>query len=137
MSATSDDVPGLDALLQQAMKLQEQLLAAQAEAQAAEVEGRAGGTAVRVTMTGAGEVRRVRIDPSVVDAAEVDLLEDLIVAALHDAAHKARDLHAAAMGDLGDLGGLGGLGELGGLGAGLSDSSRPDETGQLAHGDPG
>ncbi len=63
-----------------------------------EVQGQAGGGAVKVTMTGGGEVTRVRIDPAVVDPAEVDLLEDLVLAALHDAAAKAQAVQSEAMG---------------------------------------
>jgi DNA-binding YbaB/EbfC family protein len=107
------DLPDLDALFQQAMAMQEQLVAAQAEAQATEVEGRAGGGSVRVTMTGGGEVTRIRIDPSVVDPNEVDLLEDLLLAALRDAATKAQEVQSDAMGGLGAL--AGGLNDLGGL----------------------
>jgi DNA-binding YbaB/EbfC family protein len=105
--------PDLSAILQQAQAMQQQLLAAQAQAQAAQVEGRAGGTSVVVTMTGGGEVTKVRIDPSVVDSADVEMLEDLVLAALHDAAAQVARLQSEAMGDLG--GALGGLG-LPGLG---------------------
>jgi len=126
------DVPDLGQIFEQAMQLQQQLAEAQAEAQATEVEGRAGGGSVTVTMTGGGEVLRVRIDPSVVNAHEVDLLEDLVVAALHDAATKAREVQADAMGGL-DLGGLGGLAggfaddDAGGraLGGGTSEGETP------------
>ena len=54
--------PDLSAILQQAQAMQQQLLAAQAQAQAAVVEGHAGGTSVVVTMTGGGEVTKVRLD---------------------------------------------------------------------------
>jgi len=74
------------ALLARALEMQQRLLDAQAEAADATVEGTAGGGAVRVTMTGTGDVTAVHIDPKVVDPAEVELLEDLMVAAFHDAA---------------------------------------------------
>jgi len=106
--------PDLSALLRQAEAMQQQLLAAQAQAQAAVVEGRAGGGTVVVTMQGTGEVTAVRIDPEVVNPAEVDLLEDLVLAAIHDAAAQVARLQAQAMGGLGDA--LGGLG-LPGLGS--------------------
>jgi len=73
-------------LMARALEMQQRLIDAQAEAESETVEGIAGGGKVRVTMTGAGEVTSVRIDPSVVDPNEVDLLEDLILAALRDAA---------------------------------------------------
>jgi DNA-binding YbaB/EbfC family protein len=121
------DVPDLEGLLEQAMQMQQQLMAAQDRARAAEVEGQAGGGAVKVTMTGGGEVTRVRIDAAVVDPAEVDLLEDLVLAALHDAAAKAQAIQSEAMGPLAGLGlgesGGGGLGELGGLGGLLGDAT--------------
>jgi len=104
--------PDLSALLRQAQQMQEQLLAAQAEAAATEVEGRAGGGSVRVTMTGAGEVTAVRIAPEVVDPADVEMLEDLVLAAVHDAQAQVERLQQGAVG--GALGGLG-PGGLGGL----------------------
>ena len=63
-------------------------------------------------MTASGDVRGVRIDPKVVDPDDVDTLQDLVVGALHDAAHAAQQLQAEKMGPL--AGGLGG--GAGGLG---------------------
>ena len=103
---------GLDmgALLGQAMEMQQQLVSAQAEAAATEVEGSAGSGAVRIRMTGGGEFRDVRIDPAVVDPDDVELLQDLVLAALHDATTQAASLAESAMGGL-DLAALtGGLG---------------------------
>jgi DNA-binding YbaB/EbfC family protein len=101
--------PDMNAILQQAMAMQQQLVAAQQAVQEQTVEGSAGGGAVKVTMTGGGEVARVQIAPSVVDPADVEMLEDLVVAALHDAASKVAAMQQQAMGGFGDLGGLGGL----------------------------
>jgi DNA-binding YbaB/EbfC family protein len=99
-------------ILQQAQKMQEQLMAAQAELAAAEVVGQAGNGLVQVTSTAAGEVRSVRIDPKVVDPDDVETLQDLIVGALHDAARAAQQMQAEKMGPL-----AGGLGDAaGGLG---------------------
>ena len=106
-------------LLKQAQAMQEQMVAAQESAAAQEVEGQAGGGRVKITVTGGFEFRSVRIDPAIVDATEVELLEDLVLAALHDAIAKAQQLQSQA------LGGFGGLGDLGGLG------------GLLPGGDPG
>ena len=93
----------LGSLLDQAQRLQEQLVSAQAAAADTVVEGRAGGGQVVVTMTGEGEPLSVRIDPSVVDPAEPDVLEDLVLAAMRDAVDQARELSQAALGGLGDL----------------------------------
>jgi DNA-binding YbaB/EbfC family protein len=109
------DQGGLDlnALLQQAQAMQEQMLAAQ-EAQAERiVSGRAGGDKVVIEMTGAGEFRSVSIAPDVVDPADVQMLEDLMLAALRDAASQIIQIQQEGMGSL-DLGGLD-LGGLGGL----------------------
>ncbi len=103
--------PDLQMIMQQAQKMQEQLIAAQAELASAEVTGQAGNGLVRVTMTAAGEVRSVRIDPKVVDPEDVETLQDLVVGALHDAARAAQQMQAEKMGPL-----AGGLGDAGGLG---------------------
>ena len=103
--------PDLQMIMQQAQKMQEQLIAAQAELASAEVIGQAGNGLVQVTMTAAGEVRAVRIDPQVVDPDDVDTLQDLVVGALQDAARAAQQLQAEKMGPL-----AGGLGDAGGLG---------------------
>lgn len=103
--------PDLQMIMQQAQKMQEQLIAAQAELASSEVTGQAGNGLVQVTMTAAGDVRGVRIDPQVVDPDDVDTLQDLVVGALHDAARAAQQLQAEKMGPL-----AGGLGDAGGLG---------------------
>jgi nucleoid-associated protein EbfC len=104
--------PDMAMIMQQAQRMQEQLIAAQAELAAAEVTGQAGNGLVQVTMTAAGDVRAVRIDPKVVDPDDVDTLQDLVVGAMHDAARAAQQLQAEKMGPL--AGGLGG--DMGGLG---------------------
>ncbi len=93
-------------LLQQAQQMQQQLLAAQAEMAAAEVTGTAGGGLVSVTGNGTGEVTAVAIDPKVVDADDVETLQDLIVGALADLNTKRDALTQQKMGPL--AGGLGG-----------------------------
>jgi DNA-binding YbaB/EbfC family protein len=95
-------------ILQQAQKMQEQLIAAQAELASAEVTGQAGNGLVQVTMTAAGEVRAVRIDPKVVDPDDVETLQDLVVAAVRDAHRAVNELASEKMGPV--TGGLGGLG---------------------------
>jgi DNA-binding YbaB/EbfC family protein len=102
--------PNMNDLLKQAQKMQAQLREAQAAAAEEIVEGQAGGGVVKVQMTGGIEFRKVTIDPSVVDPDDIELLEDLILAALHDAIHKAQQVSEKVMdnvglGDLGDLSG--------------------------------
>lgn len=99
-------------ILQQAQKMQQQLMSAQAELSEAEVTGQAGGNLVSVTLTGSGEVRGVTIDPKVVDPDDVETLQDLVVGALSDANRALQQLTQEKMGPL--AGGLGGPG--GGLG---------------------
>jgi DNA-binding YbaB/EbfC family protein len=95
-------------LMKQAQKMQQQVLAAQAELADAEVTGTAGGGLVTATLTGAGEVRAVKIDPKAVDPDDVESLEDLVVAAIRDGARAAQELSEAKMGPL--TSGMGGLG---------------------------
>ena len=113
------DLGGLLASAQEA-------ISAQAEAALATVEGSAGGGVVTVTMTGTGEVTDVTLAPEVVDPADVEMLQDLIVAALHDAGLKVTEMQREAMGALGGLD-LGSLGDMfGGLAGGAgSDETRP------------
>jgi len=103
----------MGALLEQAQQMSEQLMAAQAEAAATVVEGQSGGGAVRIEVTGAGEFVSVKIAPGAVNPDDVEMLEDLVLAALHDATKNMGE--AAGGGDL-DLGSLdlGGL-DMGGL----------------------
>jgi nucleoid-associated protein EbfC len=93
-------------LLKQAQAMQEQLMAAQAEAAEQVVEGHAGGGVVTVEVTGGMDFRKVTIKPEAVDPDDVEMLEDLVLAAIHDAMGKVQELQQQAMGDLGGLGGL-------------------------------
>jgi len=104
--------PNLQQLMKQAQKMQEQMATAQAELAEAELTGTAGGGLVTVTVTGTGEVTAIKIDPKAVDPDDVETLEDLVLAALHNAAEVARQLTEQKMGPL--TAGLGGMG--GGLG---------------------
>lgn len=106
---------GLDmgALLGQAMEMQQQIVSAQQEAASREVEGVAGGGMVRIRVTGGMEFRSVSIDREVVDPDDVEMLQDLVLAALHDACTQVAAQGQEAMGglDLGSLGGMLGLGD--------------------------
>ncbi|NNF55079.1 MAG: YbaB/EbfC family nucleoid-associated protein [Acidimicrobiales bacterium] len=103
----------LNSLLETAQAMQSQMAEAQ-EAQAASVvTGSSGGGKVEIDVQGDGTFLAVRISPDVVDPDDVDLLSDLVLAALRDAAGQLAELQEQAMGgmDLGgmDLGGLGGM----------------------------
>ena len=110
----------LSALLEAAQGMQQNLMAAQAAAAEEEVEGHAGGGLVRVTVTGGMEFKAVHIDPKAVDPEDVEMLEDLVLAALHDAVHQANELNSQAFGNLG-ISGLPGMPELPGF-PGIEDS---------------
>ncbi len=97
----------LSGLMKQAQEMQEALQKAQAEIEALEVEGVAGAGAVKVVLSGKGEARSVRIDPALMTDGEVDVIEDLVVAAFNDAKRKADEEGAKRMG--GVTSGLGGL----------------------------
>jgi DNA-binding YbaB/EbfC family protein len=94
-------------LMKQAQEMQAQMLAAQAELAQAQVEGTAGGGLVKATATGAGEVLSITIDPKAVDPDDVESLEDLVIAAIRDAARAAAELSEQKMGPLTQ--GMGGL----------------------------
>lgn len=87
-------------ILQQAQQMQGRLQEIQDELQKRTVVGSAGGGMVSVEADGKGEVRRIRIDPSVVDPADVEMLEDLVLVAVSDAQKKAAELAQGEMGKL-------------------------------------
>lgn len=84
-------------IMKQAQQLQSRMQDLQTELESAEVEGRAGGGLVVVTMSGKGEVKKVAIDPSLMKEEEREVLEDLVVAACADAKAKAEALAAEKM----------------------------------------
>jgi DNA-binding YbaB/EbfC family protein len=108
----------MQAILQQAQQMQQQLASAQDELANTEVTGTSGGGLVTATVTGAMELTNLVIDPKVVDPEDVETLADLVVAAVRDASANAQKLTEQKLGPL--AGGLGGgmpdLGGLGGLG---------------------
>jgi DNA-binding YbaB/EbfC family protein len=103
----------MNALLQQAQQMQQQMVSAQEEIAGATVEGTVGDGLVTVTVTGLGELVGVKIRKGSFDPEETEDLEDLIVAAYRDAKSKADELAREKLGPL--AGGLGG-GEEGGTG---------------------
>jgi DNA-binding YbaB/EbfC family protein len=121
--------PNLQKMLQQA----QEMMAAQQEAQEAlkseRVEASTGGGMVKVVMTGAMELQSIAIDPDAVDPEDVEMLQDMVVAAVNEAIRQAQELAERKLGGtaggegfdpmsaLDALGGLGGLGGGGGGGA--------------------
>jgi hypothetical protein len=101
--------PEINQLVAQAQKMQEQLAAAQKELATRTFEGSAGGGMVVATVTGAQELVDISISPEVVDPDDVEMLQDLVVAAVR------RALEAASAAASDELGGLTGGLDLGGL----------------------
>jgi DNA-binding YbaB/EbfC family protein len=124
----------LGSMLAQAMEMQQRYDRARGEAAAMEVTGRAGGGAVEITVTGGLQFLDVTIAPEAVDPDDVEMLEDLVMAALIDATTQIDAMQQEMLGefaapDLGGLEGLGGLGDLGdlnGLAGILGEPGEPD-----------
>ena len=87
---------GLGQIMKQAQQMQANLQKAQEELASMEVAGEAGGGMVRVVMTGRHDVRRVSIDPALMED-DKEMLEDLIAAAVNDAVHKVAKSNQDAM----------------------------------------
>lgn len=126
---------GLDmgSLLGMAMDMQQQLLAAQSAAAQTLVEGQSGGGVVSISVTGDLVFQSVSIDPDAVDPEDVEMLQDLVLAALHDAVARVNEITQASnpmagMG-LGDMGGLGDLSGMLGLGAASDDDDEDADDG--------
>ena len=84
----------LGQMMKQAQEMQSKMEAMQAELAEAEIEGQSGGGMVRVVMDGKGAMKQVKIDPKLVDPEDVEMLEDLILAATNDAKTKV-EAHAS------------------------------------------
>jgi DNA-binding YbaB/EbfC family protein len=106
--------PNMNAMLKQVQKMQADMAKAQEELKSEVVEASAGGGMVTVMISGDLELREVRIDPQAVDPEDVELLQDMVLAAVNEAVRSAQELAAtkmnAAAGGLAGPGGLGGLG---------------------------
>ena len=96
-------------MMAQAQKMQQGMMKAQEELAEERIEGSAGGGIVKVTVTGKSDVVGVKISPEAVDPDDVEMLEDLVLAAVHDAVEKSKELAEKKMSGLGVPGGLGGL----------------------------
>jgi DNA-binding YbaB/EbfC family protein len=106
--------PNMNAMLKQVQKMQADMAKAQEELKNEVVEASSGGGMVTVKVSGDLEVREVRIDPEAVDPDDVELLQDMVLAAVNEGVRAAQELAAnklnAAAGGLAGPGGLGGLG---------------------------
>ena len=102
-------MPGnMNNLMKQAQRMQRQMEESQKELETKEFTAKAGGGAVEVTVTGKKEVTKVILSPEVVDPDDIEMLQDLIVAATNEALRQAEEDSSAAMAKL--TGGMGGLG---------------------------
>jgi hypothetical protein len=88
----------MNKLLKQAQRMQSQVMKMQEEIQKKEVEGSAGGGMVKVVMNGANQLVSITINPEVVQPQEVEMLEDLIMAAHASACEKIKEQSEAALG---------------------------------------
>jgi len=98
----------MDKIMKQAQKMQAQMAKVQEELAGEKVEGSAGGGMVTVTANGQGDVVGVRIDPEVMKDEDVEMLEDLVLAAVNEALRRSKELAAERMGRI--TGGLGSMG---------------------------
>lgn len=102
-------MPGnMNNLMKQAQKMQRQMEEATKELENKEVTATAGGGAVEVTVSGKKEVVRVKLDQEVVDPDDIEMLEDLIMAATNEAFRKMDEVSESSMSKI--TGGLGGMG---------------------------
>ncbi len=90
----------LQKMMKQAQAMQAKMGQVQAEIEAKEVEGQSGGGVVKITLTGKGHCLRLSLDPSIINASDKEVLEDLIIAAINDAKNKADETAANEMSKL-------------------------------------
>ena len=83
---------GMANLQRMAQQMQQEMLRVQTELEATQVDGSAGGGVVKAVVTGKQELVSITIDPDAVDPSDVDMLQDLIVAAVNDALRASREL---------------------------------------------
>ena len=95
-------------MMELASQMQADMAKAQADLADARVEATSGGGMVTVTASGTGEIVGLKIDPAAVDREDVEMLQDLILAAITEVSRQAADLQQKSMGAI--TGGLGGLG---------------------------
>jgi nucleoid-associated protein EbfC len=106
-------MPNMQQMMQQVQKMQKDMELAQEELKSEVVEAFAGGGMVTVKVSGALEIREVKIDPAAVDPEDVEILADMVLAAVNEGLRMAQQLAESKLGGATaglDLGGLGGLG---------------------------
>ena len=106
-------IADMQQMLQQVQKMQQQMEAAQEQLKNEVVEASAGGGMVTVKISGDLQLKAVEIDPSAGDPDDVEILADMVLAAVNEALRMAQELAARKLSGAGgglDLGGLGGLG---------------------------
>lgn len=91
---------GINQMLQQAQKLQKQMDEMQKQLDSTEVEGHSGGGMVKAMVSGKGDLKKIKLDPSLLDPSEAEILEGLIIAAVHDAKSKADSQASSEMSKL-------------------------------------
>lgn len=97
----SGGMPGnMNNMLKQAQKMQQEMLKAQQELEEKEIEASAGGGAVTVKISGKKELLEILISPDVVDPDDIEMLQDLVIAAVNEGMRKADELSSAQMGKL-------------------------------------
>ena len=96
-SPRGDRAMSMANLQRMAQQMQQEMLRIQSELETLEVDGSAGGGVVRATVTGKQELVSVTIDPSAVDPADVEMLQDLVVAAVNDALRASRQVAESKM----------------------------------------
>lgn len=106
--------PNMQQMLKQVQKMQAEMMAAQEQLKDEVVEASAGGGMVTVKVSGDLEVKAVAIDPEAVDPEDVELLQDMVLAAVNEGLRAAQELASKKLGGI--TGGLGGPGGMGGLG---------------------
>jgi DNA-binding YbaB/EbfC family protein len=100
--------PNLGQMMKQVQQMQSEMAKAQEELKSEVVEASAGGGMVTVKISGDLELKEIKIDPEAVDPDDVELLQDMVLAATNEAIRSAQELAASKMGAA--AGGLGGLG---------------------------
>jgi nucleoid-associated protein EbfC len=100
--------PNMQQMLKQVQKMQEDMVAAQEALKDEVVDASAGGGMVTVQVTGDLRVKSITIDPEAVDPEDVELLQDMVLAAVNEALRSAQELASSKLGGI--AGGLGGLG---------------------------